>query len=78
MRHAGFYGDTIFQNYGRGTGVTVIHCEYFKVRCDSTGVSCEQCVVRTRALEQEAKRARVEARRRERVEEARIVLSAAT
>jgi hypothetical protein len=49
--------------------MTVIHCEYFKVRCDSTGVSCEQCVVRTWAIERDAARARIEARRRARVEE---------
>ena len=47
----------------------MLRCEYFKVRCDSTGVSCEQCVVRTWAREREAARTCVEARRRARVEE---------
>lgn len=49
-------------------GMTTIRCERFKVMCDSSVASCEQCVIRTWALEREAERARVEARRRARVE----------
>lgn len=50
----------------------VKYCERFKVRCDPSVDpsvdACEQCVIRTWALEREAERARVEARRRERAE----------
>jgi hypothetical protein len=42
----------------------VIRCEEFKVACAPNAASCEECVLRAWALEREAKRARVEARRR--------------
>lgn len=50
-------------------------CERFAVRCDSIGLPCEACVLRSLALARAAKRARVEARRRERALEGRGVPS---
>ncbi|MEJ2327104.1 MAG: hypothetical protein P8Y27_01560 [Chromatiaceae bacterium] len=44
--------------------MTVGLCARFHVPCDRTDTSCEECVIRTRAREREAKRERVEARRR--------------
>ncbi len=49
--------------------MAVIHCERSKVQCDPTEGSCEECVIRTWAIEREAARARVEVQRRARVEE---------
>jgi hypothetical protein len=45
-------------------GMTVGLCAHFHVPCDRTDTSCEECVIRTWAREREAKRERVEARRR--------------
>ena len=49
--------------------MAVIRCEEFKVPCAPTEDSCAVCMLRSRAAEREAKRVRVEARRRERAEE---------
>jgi hypothetical protein len=43
--------------------MTVTGCPYFNVACIPAVNSCGLCVVRARALEREAKRERIEARR---------------
>jgi hypothetical protein len=54
---------------GEGSMAVVIRCEEFKVPCAPDEESCEVCVLRLRALEREAARAGVEARRRQRAGE---------
>lgn len=49
--------------------MAVIRCEQFKVPCAPTDRSCEECVLRTLALAREARRERIEARRKVRAEE---------
>jgi uncharacterized protein with PIN domain len=44
--------------------MAVIRCKEFKVSCAPDEESCEECVLRIRAVEREETRARVEARRR--------------
>jgi hypothetical protein len=44
--------------------MAVIRCKEFKVPCVPDEKSCEECVLRLRAVEREEERARVEARRR--------------
>jgi hypothetical protein len=41
-----------------------IRCKQFKVPCAPDEDSCEECVLRIRAVEREEERARAEARRR--------------
>jgi hypothetical protein len=53
-------------------GMAVSHCPYAKVPCVPTEDSCTLCVMRTRAHEQEAKRARVAVRRWKRAEEIKV------
>jgi hypothetical protein len=49
--------------------MTMSGCPYFDVACSPSGRSCEVCVLRSLAAERKAKRARVEARRRDRAGE---------